>query len=294
MTEDELAILRRAYARQIVAVAGVSENDRLESAFRAVSREQFLGLDPWSIVTIGRPPIRLPTNDPVYVYQDVLVALASERGINNGGPSLHARMLDALSPQPGHRVVHLGAGTGYYTAILAHLVGPGGHVTAVEAEPSLGIRARTALRETPSTDVIVDDAQDWPREPVDRVYVNFGVTKPAAAWIEGLTAGGRLVFPLGVPRPPSKPGGVQFAGHGAAFVVERSDRGFAASAICPAYFIHAEGQLGTVDAETVERLKRAFQSGTMDFVRSLHWRQPSQPERCWYWSPEWSLSFDPP
>ena len=294
MTEDELAVLRQAYARQIVAVAGVSGNGRLEAAFRAIPREQFLGPDPWSIVTIGRPPIRLPANDPVYAYQDVLFALSAERGVNNGGPSLHARMLNALSPQPGNSVVHLGAGTGYYAAILAHLVGPDGQVTAVEIDPALGALARAALQDTPSTDVIVDDALDWPREAVDRSYVNFGVTEPAAAWIERLAPGGRLVFPLGLPTPSPRPGGVRFASQGAAFIVERSDHGLAASAVCPAYFIHAEGRLGSADVETSDRLKRAFQSGTMDFVRSLHWRQPTQPERCWYWSPEWSLSFDPP
>jgi protein-L-isoaspartate(D-aspartate) O-methyltransferase len=76
------------------------------------------------------------------VYQDMLFALASQRGVNNGSPSLHARCLHALSLREGERVAHIGAGTGYYTALIAHLVGAEGHVLAVEFDPALADLAR--------------------------------------------------------------------------------------------------------------------------------------------------------
>ena len=46
--------------------------------------------------------------------------------------SLHARCLNAVSPQTGEAVLHIGCGTGYYTALLAMLVGRDGHVEARE------------------------------------------------------------------------------------------------------------------------------------------------------------------
>ncbi|WP_309086645.1 SAM-dependent methyltransferase [Chelativorans sp.] len=137
MEERELEIIRAAFARQMVAVAGVAENAALEAAFRAVRREDFLGSKPWAIIDFEKGRRPLPSNDPVYAYQDVVIVLSGERGVNNGSPSLHARMLTALAPEPGQTVVHLGAGTGYYSAILSHLVGPTGKVIAVEIDPRL-------------------------------------------------------------------------------------------------------------------------------------------------------------
>ena len=45
------------------------------------------------------------------------------RGINNGQPSLHGKSIAALELKEGEMVVQIGAGAGYYTAILAELVG---------------------------------------------------------------------------------------------------------------------------------------------------------------------------
>ena len=56
--------------------------------------------------------------NPVYLYQDALVGIIPERGLNNGQLWLHAMMIAAAAPRPGEHVVHIGAGVGYYTAIL--------------------------------------------------------------------------------------------------------------------------------------------------------------------------------
>lgn len=293
MAEDEADIVRAAYARQILAVAGVAGNGALETAFGTVRRERFLGSEPWTITDLTGAPTTLPSNDPVYAYQDVLFVLSSGRGVNNGRPSLHARLLDALSPQPGQTVVHLGAGTGYYSAILAQLVGPEGRVIAVEIDELLARTARAALGDLPNVDVIVDDAAAWPRKAVDRIYVNFAVSAPQERWLDHLAPGGRLVFPLGVPGEPSRPAGPRFSQHGAAFLIERKRAGFGASHICAAYFVHAEGSGGTTDAAEHERLQNAFRRSGAEFVRSLIWQQPADPARCWVSSPQWSLSYDP-
>src|SRR6185312_2768355 len=91
--------------------------------------------DRWDPLTERSGYVQTPNDDPAFLYQDVLIALDRRRGINIGEPSLHARCLDALSPKAGETVVQVGAGSGYYTALLAHLVGPNGQVVAFEIDP---------------------------------------------------------------------------------------------------------------------------------------------------------------
>lgn len=93
---------------QMLAIAGVSDDPRLEAAFAAVPRERYLGPPPWRISRwAGYLP--LPAADSALAYQDVLFALSPERGVNNGSPSLHAGWLHQARIEPGERVAHLGA-----------------------------------------------------------------------------------------------------------------------------------------------------------------------------------------
>ena len=123
--ERELKIIRRAYAKQVAAVAGVGD-PRIEAAFAAVAREEFLGPGPWQIVRWGGGYRASPDADPVYLYTDDVIGIVPERNLNNGQPSLHAALIAAAAPQPKEHVVHVGAGVGYDTAILAELVGAAG------------------------------------------------------------------------------------------------------------------------------------------------------------------------
>ena len=107
-----LRIIRRAFARQMLAVAGVADDARLEAAFATVPRERFLGPPPWRILTFDRRHHALASADPLVVYQDALFTLAPERGVNNGSPALHAHWLHRLAPPAGTTVFHIGAGTG--------------------------------------------------------------------------------------------------------------------------------------------------------------------------------------
>ena len=121
MEQEELAIVRRAYAKHVVANADV-DDARVEAAFAAVRREHFLGPGPWLMPRWSRRYVPTPSDDPVYLYQDALVGIVPERDLNNGQPSLHAMLIAAAASRPGQHVVHIGAGVGYYTAILAHMV----------------------------------------------------------------------------------------------------------------------------------------------------------------------------
>jgi len=289
--EHELAVIRRAFAKQMLAVAGIEGDARLETAIAAVPRERFLGAPPWRISRASRGCEPVPSHDPAVVYQDVLFALVSERGVNNGSPSLHARCLHALSLREGEHVVHIGAGSGYYTAILAHLVGSRGHVSAVEFDPALAELARANLADHANVTVTAGDGAEWPREAVDAVYVNFAVERPADAWIDHLRPNGRLLFPLGVPRPKPSPWGGTHAFHGAGLCVTRKSGGLSVRWLGPAYFVCAEGQLSPAGAER-ETLRAAFERGGVEFVRSLVWKESAAPGRCWFTGSGWALCYD--
>ena len=286
LNQQELAIVRRAYARQMLAIANV-RNDRLEQAFAAVRREDFLGDEPWRI---ARGPA-LPVNDPVYVYQDVVLALAPERGVNNGSPSLHAKMLNDLAVEPGQHIAHIGAGAGYYTAMLAELTGRTGRVTAIEFDSRLAESARANLASWSNVTMVCGDGGSALSESVDGIYVNFGVTAPAASWIEHLKPNSKLLFPLGVPLPEVRANFPRYSARGAAFLIERRTNGFAARWLYPAYYVCAEGSLAG-DADTELSLYEAFERGGFELVRSMRWNELSDPTHCWYWTPRWSLSLD--
>lgn len=182
--QSQLSIVRRAYAKQTLAAAQISDA-AIEKAFAAVPRENFLGSGRWPMYRLPGRYVTSPDADPVYVYVDQVVGLIPERHINNGQPSLHAMLIAASRIGPGDHVVHIGAGTGYYSAIMANRVGPTGRVTAIEREPALAARARKYLSCTQNVRVLEGDGARAPFDVADLIYVNAGVTHPS------LTAGSK-------------------------------------------------------------------------------------------------------
>ena len=75
----------------------------------------------------------------------MLVAIDPVRHLNNGEPGFLAFLIDALELKAGERVAHIGCGTGYYSAILAEVVGKKGRVIAVEIDQKLAARAKRNL-----------------------------------------------------------------------------------------------------------------------------------------------------
>lgn len=135
---------RSLYAR-LMATASRSHDPRLARAFELVAREAFLPPGPWKIM-VDHCYVETPDANPVYLYQNALVALDADKGINNGEPYLHAAWMGAVAPQPGELICHIGAGTGYYTAILSLLVLPDGRVEAFEIEADLARQAQRNLK----------------------------------------------------------------------------------------------------------------------------------------------------
>ena len=291
--DTELAIVRRAFAKQILAAAQVNDR-RIEAAFAAVRREDFLGPGPWHIFRLARQYVVIPEADPVLLYVDQVVGLIPERGINNGQPSLHAVLLAAAQIKEGQHVVHVGPGGGYYTAIMAHLAGPTGRVTAIECDPGLAARARDNLSGNVNVRVIEGNGATTPFDTADVIYVNAGVTHPADAWLDGLSDGGRLIIPLttdanirSVTAGSFDP--VKAMRSGAFFRIQRWGAEFEARGLLPTAIIPAEGARDKT-AETA--LAAAFDKGGWNAVTRLVRGEGVTQERCWLRGRGWCLVLD--
>ncbi|MEP6565658.1 MAG: protein-L-isoaspartate O-methyltransferase, partial [Mesorhizobium sp.] len=235
------------YARLMAANAG-SADPRLEEAFATVPREAFLGSGPWTIIA-GDARIETPSADPVHIYQNVLVALDADKGINNGEPFLHAMWIGRIAPKPGETVTHVGAGTGYYTALLAQLVSPGGAVTAFELDADLAAKATKNLEAYRNVTVIHDDAVAGDLPPSDIIYVNAGVVAPPAGWLQALRPGGRMIFPW---RPADRVA--------LAVLVIRTERGFACDPFMRSWFIPCVGASAASSAAKIPDREQAARS----------------------------------
>jgi protein-L-isoaspartate(D-aspartate) O-methyltransferase len=274
---DRVRERRQAYASEVARSAHV-QDPRIEKAFAAVPREDFVGNPPWRVGSGGLFGLS-STHNPARLYEDVLVVIDAERGINNGQPSLHAQAIDALGLKEGETAVQIGAGAGYYTAILAELVGRAGRVIAYEIEPDIAARAAANLARYPQVEVRArSGAEDLPR--ADAIYVNAAATHPLRAWLDALKVGGRLIFPL------------QAAGSGGAMlIVTRPERGEAwpARLRTGVVFIPCEGGQ---DTEMGRKLDEAFRRGRAERVRSLRFGgAPSETD--WVRGDGWALSTEP-
>jgi protein-L-isoaspartate(D-aspartate) O-methyltransferase len=206
------------YAVPVASSSGLrwGSTNRVEAAFATVERERCLGPGPWQILRWYSGYVPTPDADPIYLYADVLIGIVPERGLNNGMPSYHAPHIASAALQGGEHVVHVGAGTGYYTAIMAHLVGLSGKVTAIEFDPALAARARDNFASSSNVSIIEGDGAAVDFEGADVIYVNAGATHPAKRWLDGLADGGRLILPL--TRLERADGNVR---HGRVFLIER-------------------------------------------------------------------------
>jgi protein-L-isoaspartate(D-aspartate) O-methyltransferase len=159
--DAELAAARRWYAEDLRLQAPIRRNLEIVDAFAAVPRERFLGPGPWRIIPEGflAQALTTPDDQPRWLYHNVLVTIDETRGINNGAPSLWARNFDQLDLRAGERVMQVGAGTGYYTAVLAEMVGRAGRVVAVEHDHELAARARDNLAPWPQVGVVAGDGR---------------------------------------------------------------------------------------------------------------------------------------
>jgi len=284
--EAELAVIRRAYARQVTFL-GNTGNPALERAYADVPREAYLGPGPWPIFRGPAGYRTTPDADPAWLYSDILVGIVPERGLNNGQPSGHALWIAAAAPSAGEHVVHVGAGVGYYSAIMAHMVGSAGALTAIEYDPQLAARALSNLAHAPNVQVLQGDGSVTPFAPADVIYVNAGASRPAAAWLDGLKEGGRLILPLTTARNFGGP--LEFSRpSGAVFRITRRGEAYEADFVSPIAVFPCEGMR---DEASEQALAEAFDKGGYRDVKRLRRTDDVADEECWVKASGWSLTY---
>ena len=272
----EADTLRRRYAEEFAYTAHLT-SPAVTRAFARVPRERYLGPGPWRIFQPhARTYWTTPDADPKHLYHDVLVAIDEPRMLNNGQPSFLAFLIEALGLQEGDHAVHVGCGTGYFTAILAELVGPTGHVTATEVDADLAGRSRSNLVDLPHVEVVHADGGAYDPGPADAILVNAGATHPRRVWLDSLRQNGRLLLPLTGPY-----------GSGAVLRVVRRNKGYAASFVSSITIFPC---VGARDADTANLLRDAFLGGGGATVRSLRRDLHQSEPTCWLHSDNVCLS----
>jgi len=129
-------------------------------------------------------------------YADAALPTQADQTISQ--PYIVAAMTQLLRIAPTHRVLEIGTGSGYQTAILAQLAG---EVVTIERDADLAARAAGTLAEFGYQNVRIevgDGTLGFPgAAPYDRILVTAGAPETPPALIEQLGEGGRLVIPIG-------------------------------------------------------------------------------------------------
>ncbi|HEV2195500.1 MAG TPA: methyltransferase domain-containing protein [Candidatus Acidoferrum sp.] len=280
---------RAFYAREVKFAASLTTPGLVE-AFARVPREKFLGPGPWEIGSAeGRAMSAaglgqlsyITVDDPRDVYHNVVISLDRAKDINNGQPGSLARWIDSLALKPGERAYHLGCGVGYYTAIMAEVVGPSGSVIGLELEPDLAARAKQNLAGYANATVEAGDGAEFDPGECDAILVNCGVTHPQTKWLERLREGGRIVVPFTMAVNPT-------IGQGVMTKITRSNGRFAAELVTPVA-IFSGGSLR--DATLQTQLLKGLTTGGLLKLKSVRCDAHEAGETCVVHTSEVCLSL---
>ena len=289
MTEimDESPDLQTVFALNITLLSGIADK-RMFQAFAKVKREDFLGPPPWYRPASLDGEAETSSSDLAFIYEDSVIALDRTQGVNNGAPGLHAHCLAALGIKPGQDILHIGAGTGYYSAILAELTGDGGRVFAVEIDPGRAASAKENLALWPQVEVKAGSGTSGTLPEADIIYVNAGAASPCQPWLDALRPGGKLLFPLQfgsgfsalllVKKPADEPGWKTR--------LFRKAEAWEARFLLQANFIHCEDLPATKDRSL--ELRAGFEDDSWTKVRHLYFN--TEPDKkCWFNGDGWWL-----
>jgi protein-L-isoaspartate(D-aspartate) O-methyltransferase len=159
----------------------------VEAAFRAVLRHHFL-----------------PGRKLEEVYSDQVVPTKQDEAgqwiSSSSQPAIMAIMLEQLGLEPGHKVLEIGAGTGYNAALMAHIVRETGRVITVDIDEDIVEAAREHLATAGFEQVEVVRADGGygyaDAAPYDRIILTVGAPDITPAWLDQLKPNGRIVLPL--------------------------------------------------------------------------------------------------
>ncbi|HET6222109.1 MAG TPA: methyltransferase domain-containing protein [Dongiaceae bacterium] len=277
--QPSLAQARRWFAEELRAI-GHLVDERVIDAFATVPRERFAGPGPWRILHFADGYWTTPDADPRRLYHNVLIALDEERRLNIGEPLLWARLFDRIGVKDGERVLQIGTGSGYYTAILAELVGSNGRVDGIEIDAPLAAQAERNLEAWPTARVRLGDASEPIDGRWDLIVAFAGATAPHGWWLDGLADGGRLLLPMTA---------ANFSNRGGFMLrVDRRGGGFAARSAGWVGFYPCAGARSPEDeAALADALgDPAGQQAVRSLRRDVHDKDDS----CWLHRDGWCLS----
>ena len=164
---------------------GISNN--VIEAFKVIKREWFV-----------------PEEYKNFAYNDEVIPI--KEGVTISQPSVLATMIDALEIKPGLKILEIGTGSGFSTAILSYLLGPNGRVISVEMDEDAYSFAKERLNYLINKKIIPnniklilgDGSLGYSQEaPYDRVISHASCTRVPNPWIWQLKDNGVIVAPIG-------------------------------------------------------------------------------------------------
>lgn len=174
---------------QLAARVGGNCGPAVQAALARVPRHLFLP---------GVPPAEAYQDEAIVTRRDAAGMAVS----SSSQPAIMAIMLAQLGLSPGHRVLEIGAGTGYNAALISEITGPSGHVVSVDIDPEIAQEARDHLATAgyPDVTVLAADGADGAAShgPFDRLIATVGVADLSPAWLSQITPEARIVVPLDV------------------------------------------------------------------------------------------------
>lgn len=223
---------------------GFLHDARIAEAFLAIPREFFLS-DYAERVGMAA------------VYQDEAIVIQREpvSGAplsSSSQPAIMSLMLEMLDVHPGHRVLEIGAGTGYNAALLQHIVGADGMVATIDIDLDLATRSAVALAKLRRATaegtgakvhvVVADGRLGMPgAAPLDRIEATASSCAIHRPWYEQLVVGGKLVVPLRL--------SATLESTHAVTAFEKVAGGFDSVAVTPGGFMPLRGPAGTQPSE---------------------------------------------
>ncbi|MFC0626392.1 methyltransferase domain-containing protein [Kribbella deserti] len=196
--EREAARLRAELAERLITEGAVTSS-AWRAAFADVPRHVFVPVFYRQSRT-EQPAVDLSTPDEWLhgVYADQLLVVSPDVKSSSTVPSLMARMLEALDPADGDRVLEIGTGTGYNAGLLSHRLGDSNVVSIdIAADLVNDAKARLASIGYHPTLVVGDGAGGWPSDaPYDGIIATCAPDSVPETWLDQVRPGGRIVAPI--------------------------------------------------------------------------------------------------